>query len=67
MSNAELIEEVEAIVGHRIEDAEEQGKWIVWDCNKSGKTMAKFTQRVKKETGQPAWCRDGLFGVLAVD
>jgi len=67
MTNEELISAAEEECRSRIENPRESGKWIIWDCSKSPQTMQKFVARVKKETGQPAFCRDGKFGVLAAD
>jgi len=64
--NTEIIESVEEIVSHRLtSSAKQSGKWIVWDCRLSGKTMDKFVDRVKKQTGRPVFFRDSKFGVLA--
>ena len=68
MNNKQLIEKVESICAHRlVSDAHIGGKWIIWNCDLSPQTMAKFIDRVKQQTSQPAFFRGGRFGVLATE
>lgn len=68
MTNQDLISAVEEICAHRLTSAARlSGKWITWDCGHSGQTMSKFIDRVKRNTRQPAFFRNGTFGVLAAE
>lgn len=65
MTDQELIAKVEEIVGGgRIESPKISSRWIVWGASRSPQTMQKFIGRVKRDTRQPAFCRDGKFGVM---
>jgi hypothetical protein len=59
--------EFEEIFGGRIEDGTEQGRWLIYDCRRSGQTIAKFIQRAKSAGFRSAFYRSDRVGVLLSD